>query len=178
METTLSKDYFDLFGLPTTYQVDVNTLTERYRDLQHTIHPDKHVSASENDKGLSIRLAAHVNDAYETLKSPLSRARYLLQTHGVDMDEGQPGLSPEFLGEQIELREQLEEIRGSETPLDDIMAVRNILERRVNHIQEQLQEQFSLNTTSALEQARAFYNEMQFMFRLQQEVDEMEDELV
>lgn len=176
--TTLSKDYFDLFGLPATYQIDISALTKRYKELQHTIHPDKFVSASENDKGLSIRLTAHVNDAYETLKDPLIRARYLLQARGVDMDEEKSNLSPEFLGEQLEMREQLEEIHDSETPLDDMVSIRNTIEKRINHLKDRLQELFTANTASALEQAKSLYYEMQFMFRLQDELDELEDELV
>jgi molecular chaperone HscB len=50
-----------------------------------------------------------VNEAYQTLKSPLRRAEYLLQLNGVDPGfETNTAMPAEFLAGQMEKREELE----------------------------------------------------------------------
>jgi molecular chaperone HscB len=57
-----------------------------------------------------MQLATRVNEAYQTLKSPLRRAGYLLQLHGVDPEfETNTAMPAEFLTDQMERRERLEE---------------------------------------------------------------------
>ncbi|MBC7501271.1 MAG: Fe-S protein assembly co-chaperone HscB, partial [Herminiimonas sp.] len=48
-------------------------------------------------------------EAYQTLKSPLKRATYLCQLHGVDLQvESNTSMSHAFLMQQMEWRESLE----------------------------------------------------------------------
>jgi molecular chaperone HscB len=58
-----------------------------------------------------MQLATRVNEAYQTLKSPLTRAGYLLQLQGVDPEfETNTAMPAEFLTDQMERRETLEEV--------------------------------------------------------------------
>jgi molecular chaperone HscB len=81
-----SKNYFELFGLPVGYIVDGAELSERYRELQRIVHPDRYANASDQERRLSIQGAALINEAYDTLKDPVARGSYLLGLHGVEMD--------------------------------------------------------------------------------------------
>src|SRR5690242_16049663 len=57
-----------------------------------------------------MQLATQVNEAYQTLKSPIARAGYLLHLNGVDPEfETNTAMPAEFLAEQMERRETLEE---------------------------------------------------------------------
>jgi molecular chaperone HscB len=60
-----------------------------------------------------------VNEAYRTLRSPVQRAKYLLEMNGVDLGfETNTAMPQEFLMQQMELREKLEEAKsGSELNL-------------------------------------------------------------
>ena len=124
------QNHFELFGLPLSFEVDQQQLAERYRSLQRTVHPDRFANASDQERRLSVQRAAQINEALQTLKSPIQRARYMLELRGVEFDEQRDtAIDPLFLMEQMELREALAEIPNSADALgklgrlqDDIRA--------------------------------------------------------
>src|SRR5687767_436413 len=106
------KNFFELFGLTPAYALDLDHLDRAYRDIQSQIHPDRFAQAGDAERRASMQMTTQVNEAYRTLKSPVLRAKYLLGLHGVDVDfETNTAMPPEFLTEQMELREQLEEAK-------------------------------------------------------------------
>ena len=113
------QNYFEIFQLPQVFDLDVKDLSERFLQLQKSIHPDKFVDASDKEKRLSMQWATQINEAYSTLKSALPRAIYLLGLEGEDMAHN-PALEPAFLMQQIELREELEEIELGGTSLESL----------------------------------------------------------
>jgi len=105
-----TQNHFELFDLPPRFAVDAAGLQTRYRELQRQVHPDRFASASHAERRASMQLATRVNEAYQTLKSPLKRAEHLLRLQGVDPQfETNTSMPREFLTEQLELREALEE---------------------------------------------------------------------
>ena len=82
-----SKNHFELFGLPVSFQLDMTQLEQAYRQLQSQVHPDKHAHLGETEKRLALQWATQANHAYQTLRQPLARARYLLQLNGIDTQE-------------------------------------------------------------------------------------------
>jgi molecular chaperone HscB len=63
-----------------------------------------------------MQMTTHVNEAYRTLKSPVRRAQYLLELNGIDAGfETNTAMPPEFLMQQMEIRERLEEARNAST---------------------------------------------------------------
>ena len=105
----LGENHFQIFGVPAQFELDVSALEERYRELQREVHPDRFAAASHAERRVSMQLATRVNEAYQTLKSPLRRAEYLLQLNGVDPGfETNTAMPAEFLAGQMERREELE----------------------------------------------------------------------
>jgi len=104
------QNHFQLFGLQPRFDVDLGALDVRYRELQREVHPDRFAAAPQAEQRASMELATRVNDAYRTLKSPVERAKYLLKLHGVDAElETNTAMPADFLAQQMELREALEE---------------------------------------------------------------------
>jgi len=96
--------------VPERFEVDLSVLEVRYRELQREVHPDRFAAASQAEQRVSMQLATQVNEAYQTLKSPITRAGYLLHLNGVDPGlETNTAMPAEFLAEQMERRETLEE---------------------------------------------------------------------
>jgi molecular chaperone HscB len=172
-----SKNYFQLLGLPVSYPVDQATLSERYRALQQVVHPDRFANSSEQEKRLSMQSAILINEAYETLKSPLARAGYLLSLHQVDVTAGSGNQDVAFLMEQIELREQLESVRSKAEPFAAIAVLMEDIDGRIGSQVEQLSTLFEQPDEKKLEQARDIYSKMQFLSKLQQDAESLEEEL-
>jgi len=105
-------DHFSLFELPRVFRIDSGLLDKRYRDVQAQVHPDRFANAGDTERRLSLQWATHVNEAYQTLKTPLQRAQYLLSLVGHDIEaENNTAMPPEFLMEQMEWREAVAEAR-------------------------------------------------------------------
>ncbi len=108
----LNADYFMLFGLPRAFRLAAPTLESRYRELQLMVHPDRFASSPAHERRLSLQWATRINEAYQVLKRPLARARYLLQLAGHDPgSECNTQLPVDFLVEQMEWREAVAEAR-------------------------------------------------------------------
>lgn len=104
------QDFFELFGLPVRYALDLDQLERAFRSAQAAVHPDRFAHAPDAEKRASMQWSTHVNEAYQTLRSPNRRAAYLLRKHGVDPGfETNTTMCPEFLTQQMEWREAIEE---------------------------------------------------------------------
>jgi molecular chaperone HscB len=105
-------DHYALFALPRGFRLDTTVLDKRYREILAQVHPDKFAHAGDAEKRLSLQWATRVNEAYQTLKNPLQRARYLLSLFGQNLDaETNTAMPSEFLIEQMEWREAVAEAR-------------------------------------------------------------------
>jgi len=106
----LGDDDFTLFGLPSTQALDRTALDERRRELQARVHPDRFASEGAAAQRLAMQWAVRVNQAYQRLKDPLSRAAYLCELRGVPVDaERNTAMPAAFLTQQMQWREALEE---------------------------------------------------------------------
>jgi molecular chaperone HscB len=103
-------DHFARLGLPAALDVDAGTLDKAYFAQQRLWHPDRFVGKSPEERAKASAEAAAVNDAYRTLKDPLTRAVYLAGLEGVEMPaDGKTIDDPELLMEAMEAREALHE---------------------------------------------------------------------
>lgn len=169
------KNHFELFGLPVQFDIDLPTIGDRYRDLQRATHPDQFVAGTDQEQRLAVQQAAQVNDAYQTLKSPLKRAQYLLELNGAPLDDTDTQMDMMFLMQQMEMREELENIPSSDDPFSALDKIRSELKRDIDGVHRQVAEQ--LNGEGDLSSARESVKKMQFLFKVQQELNEMEESL-
>lgn len=106
----LQKNYFEILGMPVQFDLDLSLLDQHYRTLQAEVHPDRFAAASAGERLQSMQWATLVNEAYQALKQPAARARYLLQLQGVDTaEESNTSMPMDFLMLQMEWREAIEE---------------------------------------------------------------------
>lgn len=109
MTPATTSNFFELFQMPPMFRLDLEQLDRNYLQLQTRVHPDKAAHLSDAERRVSLQWATLTNEAYQTLKQPLDRARYLLKIHGVDTrEEDNTAMPTEFLMEQIEWREELQ----------------------------------------------------------------------
>lgn len=110
MDIDFSKNHFELFGLEPAFRLDPARLEQGYRDIQSLVHPDRFAHLSEAERRVSMQWATHANEAYQTLRVPISRARYLLRLNGIETrEETNTAMSSQFLVAQMEWREAVME---------------------------------------------------------------------
>src|SRR5690348_3802504 len=103
-------DHFARLGLPAALDLDAGALDKAYFARQRQWHPDRFVGKPSEERAKASVEAAALNDAYRTLKEPLSRAVYLAQLKGVELPgDGKTIDDPELLMEVMDAREELHE---------------------------------------------------------------------
>jgi len=170
MSIDLQMDYFALFELPRVFAIDREQLERRYLDLQQQVHPDRHAHLADADKRRALQWATQVNAAYRTLRSPLARARYLLELERVDVAlESNTAMSPEFLMEQMEWRESVSE--ASEAgDADELEHLHRRLRAHAREVEDELAD--SLDVRHDLPAAAETVRRLMFLDKLDQEIDE------
>jgi molecular chaperone HscB len=114
-------DYFALFQLKPQFKIDRQALESAYLTVQQKVHPDMHAQASDSDKRVSMQLSALANSAYRTLMNPIQRGLYMCAKNGVDPQlETNTAMPAQFLMQQMEWREALDDVRGQPSKLDDL----------------------------------------------------------
>lgn len=103
-------DHFARLGLARGFAVDAAALDRAYFGLQRRLHPDRFARRPARERAISQQQAAALNEAYEILKNPVRRARYLAELSGVDLPgDGRTIDDPGLLMEAMEAREALGE---------------------------------------------------------------------
>ena len=62
-------NYFELFELPVSIQIDKAKLAEKYFELQKKYHPDFFVNATEHEQAEALEISSLLNKALKILKS-------------------------------------------------------------------------------------------------------------
>ena len=120
----MTQNYYSLFGLNPIFNIELAALEKNYRKIQSEAHPDRFVTASAAEKLKSMQLATLANEAYQILKHPANRAKYLLELQGIEaISDTNTAMPTDFLMQQMEWREALEDAKAAKDieALEDLM---------------------------------------------------------
>jgi molecular chaperone HscB len=129
--------YFDVFELPRKLALDTSALERAFYKLSRKLHPDVYAQASAQEQQWSLEQTSLLNDAYRTLKNPITRTEYLLRLEGVEIEQDKSAengkkesrVPPDLLEEVFELNMQLEEMRMNQKMGEDDPQIRSDLEK-------------------------------------------------
>ncbi len=115
-------DYFQALGQERRFGVNAATLEREFHRLSRRLHPDRFARASAEEQQNSLAATALLNDAWRTLRDPVTRLEYLLKLEGYAVGEEHAGKGKsaerqppsDLLEEVFELNMQLEELRMSQ----------------------------------------------------------------
>lgn len=176
MNVDFSQDYFSLFQFPRQFGLDTVLLEEKWRKAAAEVHPDKFASHTEAEKRMALMMSTHVNEAYQTLKSPLNRARYLLGLHGIDtQEETNTSMPMDFLMEQMEWREAIEEATSS-SQVEQLEQLHQRLQQEEIGLQSQLG--VALDKENDLDAGALLVRKLRFFEKLGQEIENAIDTLL
>jgi len=176
----LTSNFFELFGLPVSFDVDLNQVQHQYMELQKQVHPDKFANASDQEKRLSMQQTSWINEAQATLKDPVLRATYLLKLKAVDVNlDNETTMDAGFLMQQLEMRERLENISSESDPLDALDALAKETRDDMDEVTQGFAHSYE---TDQLDEAREWVRKLQFMQKAIKEINtltaKIEDELM
>ena len=177
----VTQTHFELFELPVSFDIDLSDLSQRYRELQRVVHPDKFVNATDRERLLSVEKAALINEAYQILKIPQRRARYMLELHGVSFDdEKDMAMDPAFLMEQIELREALGELSQVADPMAELNNIMTDIKKRILEVIRGLRKGFESGQLDDIQKSslKQSIHKMQFLNKLQEEAEYQEEKFL
>ena len=113
---------FAYFGVPASFDLDLQALEQRYFYLQRQVHPDcastgNGMSGSNDNKSneISTHLMHHgmqVNMIYTLLKNPLSRGIALLEAHTGPVNLETAPQDPQMLWDVMQRQESLAAAKG------------------------------------------------------------------
>ena len=159
--------YFNLFQLEPSFNIDTEALEQTYRALAAQFHPDKFASASAFEQKQAVMMSSTINDAYRTLKSPIDRAAYLLKSQNIDADAPEhTSFSPEFLMQQMEWRETLMDAQMEQNH-DAIRALDQEIQEVQSSLYQDLQQAFEQQD---YESAAQWVRHGRFLNKLRKEI--------
>lgn len=170
MNAAFNQNHFALFGLPQRFRQDRAELDQAWRTVAAEVHPDRYAHAGEAEKRVALMMATRVNEAYQTLRSPVARARYLLSLAGVDtQEESNTSMPADFLMAQIEWREAIEDAQSAKDPaaLDQLAST---LRQETRELEQALET--ALDQSGDLDLATLLVRKCRFMEKLGQEIDD------
>jgi len=134
-------DYFAIFDLPRKLWIEMGALEQKFLQLSWKLHPDNFVNASEEERELSLKRSSELNDAYRTLRDPVTRVEYLLAIEGERKEgEKKQQAPPELLEEVFELNESLDELREAKSAGGELGALKTRLQAAEKNFGEKLHE--------------------------------------
>jgi molecular chaperone HscB len=170
------RDPFETLGVEPRFDIDLDKLAERHRDLSRALHPDRYAGAPAAERRLALGRAIEVNDAHRVLKDPVRRAEALLRRAGVPIGEtAEPKPSQTLLMEMMDQREALADARRSK----DLAAVHELASatrQREHAVLVKLAHAFSAGENHA-EAALPLVGELRYVRRFLDEVSAIEEDL-
>ncbi|MCZ6556974.1 MAG: Fe-S protein assembly co-chaperone HscB [SAR324 cluster bacterium] len=107
---TTDENYFHLFGLFPSYEIDLEALDAAYERLSLEHHPDFFANAGTEEKARSERMSAELNEGYRVLRSESERSAYLLDLFKAERELDSTQLPDGFLQEMFALQEEVDEL--------------------------------------------------------------------
>ena len=155
------QDYFVLLELEKNFSLSLDTLEKQYIKLQKQSHPDMAGKTSVEQEKAFLQTTL-LNQAYETLKSPVKRGEYLLTLQG----ESKPTSLPfELLETILEKQEHFFSLEKEE----DIEAALSILRKEKEDLECKTEEAFE---EKKYDEIRMLLLELQYYERIQHHLEE------
>ena len=170
-----AKSHFQLFGVAPSFRLDTAQLEQTFRALQAQVHPDKSAHLADSEQRLAMQRSTLANEAYQTLKSPIKRARYLLSLRGIDtQEETNTAMPVDFLMAQMEWREAVVEAQR----LRDVAAL-DRLESRMKQDTRELEAQLAVKIDDEHDDRAAaeLVRKLRFMEKLAEEISSAYDDI-
>lgn len=193
-------NYFELMNIPQQYQIDIAKLQQTLRQLQSKFHPDNNLDTSVAEQSLSLsantdgflresiaklsslkpeQASAIINEAYNTLKNPDSRASHLLALKGISQSINQPIRDLDFLDHAMSFRIDLDDADSQSITLlsKKLTEWLSNYQLAFDEVYQKIDNLAAANDEALTKQAIDIIQKLQFLVKLQADVAKTTDEL-
>jgi molecular chaperone HscB len=171
-------DRFAVLGMPRRLCVTRDDLERRYLDASRAVHPDRHQTADDRTRALSLTASAAVNQAYRTLRDPVERGRYWLELHGESLGRDNNRVPPALAELVFETQEALESFRAGSASRDAVATTHAELDARLQSLVRDLEARFTAwdaadpDAAPVLQELKRRLSEIAYLGTLVEDVDE------
>lgn len=162
-------NFFALFDQPVQFQLLVDELEQKLRELQQQYHPDNQQAATQSESQ-NEQISALINHAYQTLRHVDSRASYLLEMVGQDADLNHSIADLDFLDDAMELRIDIDEAEAPE----QLDSLQQAVQSRIDNFAQQFEQVYNQQHWS---QAIDVTQKLKFLVKLKKDVAKKIDSL-
>jgi molecular chaperone HscB len=159
-------NYFEALGWEQKLALDTAALQRRFYDLSRQWHPDRFTTRPPAEQAKALETTALLNDAFRTLRDPITRAEYVLAQNGLDAtSQHGKDVPPAMLEEVLELNEAL-----ADADKPQIERLSHQFETELNRLDQTLDTQFTVwdnePNEEALKAIRATLNQRKYISNL------------
>lgn len=163
-------NYFELYEVPVSFQVDQGLVKKKYYELSRQYHPDFFTNSPDEEQSGILEKASLVNKGYKVLQNPDETIKYILQLKGLLQEEEKFELDPQFLMEVMDINEELMELEMDENQ-EQLMNVEQKANRLLLKIYEDVAPvmesyQEGVTTEEELLQVKDFYFQQKYLQRI------------
>jgi molecular chaperone HscB len=160
---------FEYLGLSPTFDISVAQLSDNYLNRQHTLHPDKFVTKSAEEKLYAQQHSSYINQCYQILNNNITRAEALLAYHGHSINKEEKTIqNPVLLHESMENHEKLMIIESK----DQILKFKEEIEEKIFATEKELKE--TLDQIKDFEQAKLSVLRLKYLHKILTEINQKE----
>lgn len=172
-------DYFELYGLPVTFNPDPSLVKQKFYELSKKYHPDFYINESPEKQEEVLAMSTLNNKAFQVLSDPQKRLHYILELKGL-LKEGENYVLPQsFLMDMMDINEALMELEfePDASKLLQIKAAVDVIEQRL------FDELLTLTTffdglipeaqESALVSIKDIYYRNKYLLRIRETIDKI-----
>lgn len=75
-----SNNFFSVFQINQSYNIDHNLLSKNYKELQKLVHPDKYLLTDQEIHSEAEKCSSLISNAYNILRDDFERANYMVNS--------------------------------------------------------------------------------------------------
>ena len=159
-------NYFDLFDIRVSLNIDKSSLAKKYFELQKKYHPDFYTQANEDEQQEVLEKSSAINKALKIFQNKDSTIKYVLQLKGLLQEEEKYPLPPDFLMEVMELNENLH----VDSTTEAITSFENTIYADVKKIIEDYND--AIISTADLLKIKEYYFKKKYLQRILDRLDD------
>jgi molecular chaperone HscB len=167
-------DYFELYGLPVSFNPDPKIVKQKFYALSKQYHPDFYVNESEEKQEEVLQLSTLNNKAFQVFGDLQKRIHYVLTLKGMLAEGDHYALPQSFLMEMMDVNEALMELQFEPDPeklasiTSEISAIETALQDELSGLTVAFDSQSPEEQETTLKAIKDLYYRNKYLYRIRE----------